>query len=107
MEHSTVQREGVFVGIDYHQHTLQVCVLDTRGRVLVNQAVANDWSAVVQAVPADAAGALPCVRRVAIESCNGAADLADQLTELAGWIAIWMCVQWAACASSIDVATIS
>jgi len=85
MEHSTVQREQVFVGIDYHQHTLQVCVLDAGGRVLVNKAVANDWSAVVRAIPADSAGNLPEVRRVAIESCNGAADLADQLVELAGW----------------------
>lgn len=85
MEHSTVQREQVFVGIDYHQHTLQVCVVDTSGRVLANKAVANDWHAVVGAIPADASGRFPQVRRVAIESCNGAADLADQLTELAGW----------------------
>lgn len=85
MEHCTVQREQVFVGIDYHQHTLQVCVLDAGGRVLVNKALANDWSAVVRAIPADSAGKLPEVRRVAVESCNGAADLADQLVELAGW----------------------
>lgn len=85
MGHSNVQRSPVYLGIDYHQHTLQLCVLDASGRVRVNKAVANDWSAVVRAIPADASGEFPEVRRVAIESCNGAADLADQLTELAGW----------------------
>lgn len=80
MEHSTVRRPPVFLGIDYHQHTLQLCVLDASGRVRVNRALANDWSALVGAVPAGVS-----VRRVAIESCNGAADLADQLTALAGW----------------------
>ena len=49
-------------------------MLDASGRVLVNKAVANDWSALVGVVPASGA-----VRRAAIESCNGAADLADQL----------------------------
>ena len=80
MEHTTLSSEHVYVGIDYHQHTLQVCVLDVHGRVLVNRAVANDWHAVVGVLPV--AGA---VRRVAMESCNGSADLADQLSECAGW----------------------
>jgi hypothetical protein len=32
----------VFVGIDYHTNTIQVCVMDTQRKILANQSVAND-----------------------------------------------------------------
>jgi len=70
----------VFVGLDYHMRSIQVCVLDRQGTVLANRSVSNDWQKVVA-----------LVRRVggpvrsAIESCAGAADLAEQLVALAGW----------------------
>ena len=32
----------VYVGLDYHQDAVQVCVLDQEGRLLVNRSVAND-----------------------------------------------------------------
>jgi hypothetical protein len=32
----------IFVGIDYHTHTIQVCVMDAQQKILVNQSVAND-----------------------------------------------------------------
>jgi len=31
-----------FVGLDYHQDSVQVCILDSSGKVLVNRSVAND-----------------------------------------------------------------
>ncbi len=71
---------NVFVGIDYHQSTIQVCVLDSRGVVLTNRACGNDWREVEQLAQAHGR-----VSAVAIEACGGAADLADQLVELAGW----------------------
>ena len=40
-----------FVGLDYHQESVQVCVMDSEGRVLANRSVRNDWKmirAVVQ-----------------------------------------------------------
>ena len=70
-----------FVGLDYHQDAVQVCVLDAGGRQLLNRSCPNDWRAI-----ADAVGAvgLP-VRRAAVEACCGAADLAEELNARAGW----------------------
>jgi transposase len=70
----------VFVGLDYHQSGIQVCVMAEDGSVLTNQKVANRSSAVELVV-----------RRygepesVALEACCGAANLADELAEKAGW----------------------
>ena len=71
----------VFVGLDYHQSGVQVCVLDEKGRALANKMCTNSWEAVVQAVKPHGA-----VARAAIESCSGAADFADELIQHAGWI---------------------
>jgi len=32
----------VYVAIDYHTHTLQVCIMDSQRKILANQSVAND-----------------------------------------------------------------
>src|SRR5262245_49206439 len=64
----------VFVGIDYHLNTVQVCVLDGDGNRLANQAVANDATTVAQVATRYGRPA-----RVAIEACCGAANLADEL----------------------------
>lgn len=69
----------VFVGLDYHQQSVQVCVMDAVGKVLVNRRCENDWRMIVQVVPADARV------QAAIEACNGAADLVDELVHQAGW----------------------
>ena len=34
----------VFVGLDYHQNSVQVCVVNGEGKVLENRSVANDAS---------------------------------------------------------------
>src|SRR5437588_4849136 len=70
----------VFVGIDYHQQELQVCVLDESGRVLTNCPCENQASAVAALVRRHGRMAY-----VAIEACCGAADLADVLTAALGW----------------------
>jgi transposase len=69
----------VFVGLDYHQHSVQVCVLTAEGKVLANGTRGNDWKQIVEVVPRQA--------RVfaAIEACCGAADLAEELIAKAGW----------------------
>ncbi len=79
MGHDSSDNE-VFVGLDYHQDSVQVCVLDRRGRELVNRSCVNDWRAVVSAVPPGVR-----MRRAALEACTGSADLASELTGLAGW----------------------
>jgi len=70
----------VFVGIDYHQHKLQVCVLERGGQVVANCRTANDWQAVVAV-----ANSCGQVRRVAMEACNGSANLAEELIQQADW----------------------
>lgn len=71
----------LFVGLDYHQDGVQVCVLDEQARVRLNRPIANDWRKIREAV-APLGGD---VRRVALEACCGAADLAQELAEHAGW----------------------
>jgi transposase len=65
----------VFVGLDYHQDSVQVCVVDATGKTLLNRSVANDLAAIAQA-------ALRYGRpqRIAIEACCGAAELAERLS---------------------------
>ena len=66
----------LFVGIDYHQDTIQVCVMNRQGKVLRNRACGNDWRAVRQIVAARGRRV-----RVAIEACCGAAHLGQELAE--------------------------
>jgi transposase len=70
----------LFVGLDYHQDSVQVCVLDPEGKVLLNRSSRNDWQELQRLV-----SPLGTVRRVGIEACCGAADLAEELVERAGW----------------------
>jgi transposase len=70
----------VFVGLDYHQSSVQVCVMDAAGRVLINKPCENRWQAIVQLV--QSAG-IP--KRVAVEACTGSMDLAQQLVDMACW----------------------
>jgi len=70
----------VFVGLDYHQDSIQVCVLNQQGDVLLNRASANDCLEVARIVQP-----LGKVMRVGIEACCGAADLGEQLVRHLGW----------------------
>jgi transposase len=70
----------VFVGLDYHQDSIRLSVMDRQGHRLANRNCRNDWQAVAQAV-----APLGTVARAAIESCTGAANLAQELIEQAGW----------------------
>lgn len=63
-----------FVGLDYHQDSVQVCVIDSEGKQLTNRSVANDEAVVYRALMRHGRP-----KRVAIEACCGAADLAEAL----------------------------
>lgn len=69
-----------FVGLDYHQDSVQVCVLDAQGQQRLNRACRNDWQAIAESVQ----GIGP-VQGAAIEACGGAAHLAQELRDRAGW----------------------
>jgi len=70
----------VFVGLDYHDAGVQVCVLDPEGRVLANAACANDAAAVAGFVARHGDQVF-----AAVEACTGSADLADELVGRFGW----------------------
>lgn len=69
----------VFVGLDYHQDSVQVCVLDAKGNPLINATRPNDWREIADVVPGDAQVF------AAVEACCGAADLAEELIQHGGW----------------------
>src|SRR6267142_1442222 len=73
----SVPSQTVFVGLDYHSESIQVCVLAGNGKMLVNRSCRNDWRTVAAAVR-ERCGPQADVQ-AAIESCCGAADLADEL----------------------------
>lgn len=70
----------VFVGIDYHTHTIQVCVMDAQRKILANQSVANDPEAVFRIVA-------PFGNNIsaAIEASTGAANFAEKLITTYHW----------------------
>lgn len=69
----------VYVGLDYHQSFVQVCVLDPEGTQLFNHKCPNSWKAIADCVPANAKVF------AAIEACTGAADLAEELIDRVDW----------------------
>ena len=70
----------VFVGLDYHKDSIQVCIMDASGTVLANRSCVNDSNAVVLLVAFFGEQV-----EAAIESCMDAADIADELITRHGW----------------------
>jgi transposase len=70
----------VFVGLDYHTNTIQVCVMNQQGKILANQSVANHPGAVFHVVA-------PYGNNVAaaIESSTGSAAFAEALIKKYQW----------------------
>lgn len=77
---SIVPTRRVFVGLDYHQSSVQVSVLNEQGKMLANRSCPNAWKSIAQLVQQH--GGLV---QAAIEACCGAANLAEQLSQKAGW----------------------
>ena len=71
---------ALFVGLDYSESGVQVCLLDRQGRQVANRLCPNDWRAI-----AGFAAQHGTVVQAAIESCSGAANLAEELATRAGW----------------------
>src|SRR5262245_65507908 len=71
---------AAFVGLDYHDEAVQVCILDDQGQQLANRSCANDAAAIVAFVQRHGQRV-----QAAVESCTGAANLADELVNRFGW----------------------
>lgn len=70
----------VFVGLDYHQGLVQVCVLNAAGKVLANTK-APDSAAAIDAIVSRHGQ----VSGAGVEACCGAANLADELSQRFQW----------------------
>jgi transposase len=70
----------VFVGIDYHTHPIQVCVMDQQRKILINQSVDNDPAAVFRLVAPFGSNV-----HAAIEASTGVADFAETLLTAYQW----------------------
>lgn len=70
----------VYVGLDYHEDTIRVCILEQDERVLYNRDQPNDVRKVAAVISlfGQPAG-------IALEACCGAAEFATQLIALTGW----------------------
>jgi transposase len=66
--------------LDYHDEAVQVCILDDEGQQLANRSCANDAAAIVAFVQRHGQRV-----QAAVESCTGAANLADELVNRFGW----------------------
>jgi transposase len=71
---------SVYVGLDYHEDSVRVCVLDPNGETLANRDVANDPRAV-----RDVVSRCGSPRGIAIEACCGAANFAAELERQTKW----------------------
>lgn len=75
-----MKRIAVYVGLDYHQGSIQVCVLNKKGIVLCNRRCRNEVQEVLEVVQS-----FGSVAGVAVESCSGAACFVDSLVGVSGW----------------------
>lgn len=64
----------IYVGLGYHQSSIQVCILASDGKLLANRQVDNDALAV-----RDLNGSYGRPRSLAIEACCGAANVEEPL----------------------------
>jgi transposase len=71
----------IHVGLDYHKDSIQVCIMDSSGKMLANRSALNQAEALVKLVAAFGDDV-----RAGIEACCGAANLADELATKHGWI---------------------
>ena len=69
-----------FVGLDYHQDEIQVCILDRKGAMIANKKLPNDVAILDHFVRRH------CTHfQVSIEACTGAAALGDELRHQYHW----------------------
>jgi transposase len=64
----------LYVGVDYHQDQLQVCVIDQSANVRFNSTHPNDAQAVANLI-----GSMGPIQAIAIEACCGAAHFGEAL----------------------------
>ncbi len=69
----------MYVGLDYHQSSIQLCVMDAAGKTLLNRKCDNDLLALTRHLPKGVKV------QATIEAMPGSADLAEALCRQPGW----------------------
>ena len=77
---SSSESVPVFVGLDYHTKGVQVCVVDAQGKVRRNKRCGNSLLEIAEQIEPGWS-----VERAAVESCCGAADLAEGIATELRW----------------------
>lgn len=68
-----------YVGLDYHQNSLQVCVMDQHARIQLNRRCENDLASLLPLLGEAQRSSGGSIRKIALEACEGAADLGEAL----------------------------
>lgn len=71
---ASLESVPVFVGLDYHTKSIQMCVVNTQGKVLRNKRCGNSLTEIARLIEPGWS-----VQRAAVESCCGSADLAEAI----------------------------
>lgn len=79
-EQQAMSKVTVYVGLDYHKDSIQVCVMDATGKQLVNRRCRNEVADLVKLV-----GRFGDDVHAAVEASSGASSLADDLATCFGW----------------------
>ena len=80
-EQQVMSKVTVYVGLDYHKDSIQVCIMNPDGKILANRSCPNRTEAIVAFVAGHGQEV-----RAAVEACSGAANLADELATRHGWM---------------------
>jgi transposase len=80
-EQQAMSKVTVYVGLDYHKASIQVCIMDASGKILANRSCSNQAEAVVALVSRHGQDV-----HAAVEACSGSANLADELATKHNWI---------------------
>jgi len=70
----------IYVGLDYHDETIRVCIMTASGEMLFNRDLPNDPLVVAELI-----GEFGTPQAVAIEACCGASNFATELHRMTGW----------------------
>ena len=71
---------SIYVGLDYHDETIRVCVMTQAGEMRFNRDMKNDPRAIAELIREFGEPT-----SVAIEACCGASNFATELRRITGW----------------------
>ena len=71
---------GNYVGVDYHDARLQICIVSSEGKILANRSCRNDIGDCIKLIRQYGE-----VQRVCAEACSGSVEFLEELSRVTGW----------------------